>query len=71
MFANHLIALSLPFLYYPSVFVCVISFIHLACFLGIVIVNVFIKDNEPGKGPRTTASRIMWMSTYFLIQSCV
>ena len=64
IFSNHLIALALPFLYYPCVFVCVISFLHLAFFIGMIIVNVFMKDNEPGKGPRTTVSRIMWACNY-------
>ena len=55
-----MIALALPLLYFPSVYICVVAFVHFGLFLALIIVNVFIKDLEPGNGARTMASRIIW-----------
>jgi len=38
------IALAMPLVYLPSIFVCVVAFIHFGLFIGLVIVNVFIRD---------------------------
>lgn len=46
IYAYHVIALAVPILYNPSVFVCVLGFIHFALFVALVIINVFIKDVE-------------------------
>lgn len=54
-------------LYTPSIFLCVLAFIHFALFGAMIVVNVFIKDAEPGQGSRTTVSRIIWGCKYFLI----
>lgn len=55
-----MIAIALPILYFPSVFICVVAFIHFTLFLALIIVNVFIKDLDPGNGARTNVSRIIW-----------
>lgn len=56
----------MPLLYMPSVLVCVLAFVHFGLFVGLIIVNVFIRDLERGKGARTTASRIMWGCKIFI-----
>ncbi len=50
----------MPIVYTASIFVCVLAFIHFALFAAMIIVNVFIKDAEPGQGNRTSVSRIIW-----------
>lgn len=50
----------MPVLYFPSPFICVICFIHFGIFVALIIVNVFIRDLEPGNGARTIASRVIW-----------
>lgn len=60
IFANHVIALATPLLYMPSVFICVVAFVHFGLFVALVIVNVFIRDLDPGNGSRTIASRLIW-----------
>lgn len=52
-------------LYTPSVFLCVLGFIHFALFGAMIVVNVFIQDTEPGQGSRTTVSRILWGCNIF------
>jgi hypothetical protein len=47
--------------------VCVLAFIHFALFAALVIVNVFIKDAEPGAGTKTSVSRIVWGCNFYLI----
>lgn len=61
----------MPLVYLPSVFVCVVAFIHFGFFLGLVIVNVFIKDLEPGNGARTIATRVFWACISLLYYSNV
>ncbi len=34
---------------------------HFVCFLGLLVVNIFIKDAEPGNGNRTKATRVFWL----------
>jgi hypothetical protein len=56
----------MPILYTASIFVCVLAFIHFALFAALIIVNVFISDEEPGKGNKTSVSRILWGSNHYL-----
>jgi hypothetical protein len=63
--------LILSLCYIPHIFEAVLAYVHFACFCGLIIINIFIKDAEEGKGNRTKASRIMWLSKYFLNQSHV
>ena len=44
MFANHIVALAMAILYTPTIFLCVVSFIHFELFEALVIVNIFTKD---------------------------
>jgi hypothetical protein len=59
-------ALALCLLYVPYIFETIMAYIHLAAFLALLIVNVFLKDAEPGNGHRTMASRILWASKMYL-----
>jgi hypothetical protein len=60
----------MPLLYMPSVFVCVIAFVHFGLFCALIIVNIFIRDLEPGNGTRTQVSRIIWGRKIYFIQLC-
>jgi hypothetical protein len=56
----------------PHVFTCVIAFVHFGCFFALVIVNIFIRDLEPGRGTRTTISRGIWgRKNNFYLVMCV
>ena len=44
IFGNHLVCLALPLLYLPEVVTAVLGFIHFGLFIGLLIVNIFIKD---------------------------
>lgn len=61
----------MPLLYMPSVLVCVLAFVHFGLFVALIIVNVFIRDLERGKGARTTASRVIWGSKILINNSYV
>lgn len=71
IFANHVVALAMPLLYIPSVFICVVAFIHFGLFVALIIVNVFIRDLDPGNGSRTISSRIIWGRKHIFICSYV
>lgn len=69
IFANHCVALAIPILYYPSIFMCVMGWIHFGLFIALLVVNIFIRDLEPN-GSRTMVSRIIWIRTPGSTQSC-
>jgi hypothetical protein len=69
LFALHVGAISMIILYIPLVFSAVIGFLHFVCFLVLIILNICIKDVEPGNGSRTKGTRVVWGSTYLSIQS--
>jgi hypothetical protein len=52
--------LALTLCYYPYIFAAINAYIHFAAFIALVIVNIFIKDAEPGSGNRTKATRVLW-----------
>ena len=58
--------LSLSLCYIPYIFEAIFAYVHFACFCGMIIVNIFIKDAEPGQGNRTRASRVLWLSNKFV-----
>jgi hypothetical protein len=53
-------------IYIPYVFSAVIGFFHFACFLALIILNIFIKDAEPGNGSRTKGTRVVWGRNKYL-----
>ena len=70
MFSQHVGAIALIILYIPYIFSAVIGFFHFICFLVLVILNICIKDAEPGNGSRTKGTRVVWGSKRSSIQSC-
>ena len=66
-------SLALTLLYIPYIFETIMAYIHLAAFIGLLLVNIFVKDVEPGNGNRTTVSRIIWASNfcYHILVMCV
>ena len=56
-----------------DIFAAILAYIYFAMFCGILIVNIFVKDAEPGNGNRTKVTRIFWVSKIILlsIQLCV
>ena len=71
IFGSHCSALFLPLMYYPSIFTCVVSYLHLACFIGMLINSICMGEEQPGQGGRTITNRVLWISNTLLIQSCV
>lgn len=71
IFGNHVAAVGLIILYIPYIYSAVIGFLHFAAFLALVIVNIFIKDAEPGNGSRTKVSRLLWGSNLCILCSHV
>ena len=55
-------ALTLCFI--PYIFEAILAYIHFAMFCGMIIVNIFIKDAEPGNGNRTKVTRIFGQVKY-------
>lgn len=64
-------SLSLCLLYIPYIFETVMAYVHLGLFMIMILVNIFIKDEEPGNGNRTTATRVIWACNYIFINSNV
>ena len=60
IFANHVIALAVPIIYKPEAVSVVFAFIHFGLFVGLIIVNVFVKNESADSGNRTLISRIIW-----------
>ena len=58
-------ALTLCFI--PYIFEAILAYIHFAMFCGMIIVNIFIKDAEPGNGNRTKVTRIFWIGKIFIL----
>ena len=71
IYTNHMACLILSLCYIPFIFEAIIAYVHFACFCGLIIINIFIKDAEEGKGNRTKASRIMWLSNCLIYLSHV
>lgn len=71
IFAYHIGAISMIIVYIPYIFSAVIGFLHFAAFVALVILNIFIKDAEPGNGSRTKGSRVVWGRNHNITQSCV
>ena len=67
IYSYHVIALALPMIYNPSIFLCVIAWVHFGLFIGLLILNIFVKEVEPGQGARTSATRILWGSNSVVI----
>ena len=68
LFANHIAAIALIIVYVPYTFSAVIGFLHFVCFIALIILNICIKDAEPGNGSRTKGTRVVWASTWPIIQ---
>ncbi len=66
IYTTHMAALALCLLYIPYIFETVMAYVHLALFMGLILVNIFLKDEEPGNGNKTTASRIIWARNLFI-----
>lgn len=64
IFTNHIGAIALIIVYIPYTFAVVIGFLHFLCFLVLIILNICIKDAEPGQGSRTKGTRIVWGRTF-------
>ena len=62
IFAYHIAAMSLIIVYVPYIFSAVIGFLHWVCFIALIILNICIKDAEPGNGSRTKGTRVVWGS---------
>lgn len=61
IFTNHLGSIAMIICFIPYVFSAVIGFLHFACFVVLVILNIFIKDDpETGTGSRTKGTRVVW-----------
>jgi len=43
------------------------AYVHLALFIALLLVNIFVQDVEPGNGNRTNVSRVLWAGTFFII----
>lgn len=72
IYTNHMACLSFSLCYIPYIFEAILAYIHFALFLGLIIVNIFVKDAEPGQGNRTKASRILWLCKWFIyVVMCV
>ena len=68
LFTLHVGAIAPIIIYIPYVFSAVIGFFHFICFLVLLILNICIKDAEPGNGSRTKGTRVVWGRTYYSIQ---
>ena len=66
IYTNHLACMVLTLCFIPYVFEAILAYIHFACFCGMIIVNIFIKDAEPGNGNRTKVTRILWISKFLI-----
>lgn len=64
IFGGHASASIFALAYYPSVFTCVIGYLHLGCFCGMLINTICVKEKEAGKGGKTTTNRIFWICTW-------
>lgn len=53
-------SMSLTLLYIPYIFETIMAYIHLALFIVLLLVNIFVQDIGPGNGNRTTISRALW-----------
>jgi hypothetical protein len=62
IFTNHIGAIALIIVYIPYTFAVVIGFLHFLCFLVLIVLNICIKDAEPGNGSRTKGTRVVWAS---------
>jgi hypothetical protein len=62
IFTNHIGAIALIIVYIPYIFSAVIGFLHFVCFVALIILNICIKDADPGQGSRTKGSRVVWGS---------
>ena len=71
IYAYHIGAMSLIIVYVPYVYSAVIGFLHFACFLALLVLNICIKDAEPNNGSRTKGTRVVWGRKPYLKQSCV
>lgn len=60
--------LAFSLCYIPYIFEAILAYIHFACFMGLLIVNIFVGDAEPGQGNRTRASRVLWIGRNLLIK---
>lgn len=58
--------LALTLCYIPYIFEAILAYVHFACFLGLIVVNIFVKDAEPGQGNRTRATRVLWLSKFLV-----
>jgi len=65
IFAYHIGGLTLIILYIPYIYAAVVAFIHFLCFIVLIILNIFIKDVEPGQGSRTKGTRVVWASNEY------
>ena len=71
IYANHIGAMALIIVYVPYVFSAIIGFLHFLCYIVLVVLNVCVKDVEPGSGSRTRGTRIVWGSKHVFSQLCV
>ena len=59
-------SMALTLLYIPYIFETIMAYIHLAAFIALLLVNIFVQDVEPGNGNRTTISRVLWAGKFLL-----
>jgi hypothetical protein len=60
----------MPILYFPCTFIAVIAYVHFGFYLALIIVNIILKDAEPGQGLRTLLSRVFWARKLSIMQLC-
>lgn len=60
-------SLALTLLYIPYIFETIMAYIHLAAFIALLLINIFVQDVEPGNGNRTTISRVLWAGNFFIL----
>jgi hypothetical protein len=64
---NHIGAIALIIVYIPYVYSAVIGFFHFLAFIALIIINICIKDAEPGNGSRTKGTRVVWGSNLWVM----